>query len=148
MHLLRNAFRLAARQDGDEIAKALKPIYTAPTEDTALERLAAFAEFWGKKYPAIIRPWENAWEEFTPVLRFDTSFGSTPRFAGSSAPPVNAAGMSCAGHAAVDGLSRSWQVALSTIRGSGSGCVVRALRVTAELPEASREVAANGQCQE
>ncbi|MCX4725619.1 transposase [Streptomyces sp. NBC_01306] len=78
MHLLRNAFRLAACQDGDEIAKALKPIYTAPTEDTALERFAAFAEFWGKKYPAIIRPWENAWEEFTPVLRFGTSFGSVP----------------------------------------------------------------------
>lgn len=25
-----------------------------------------------KKYPAVVRLWENAWEEFTPFLRFDT----------------------------------------------------------------------------
>ncbi|MET7498625.1 IS256 family transposase [Streptomyces sp900116325] len=72
VHLLRNSFRYAARQDWDKIAKALKPIYTAATEDAALERFAAFADTWGKKYPAIVRLWENAWEEFTPFLRFDT----------------------------------------------------------------------------
>ncbi|MFI5688226.1 IS256 family transposase [Streptomyces sp. NPDC051636] len=72
VHLLRNSFRYAARQDWDKIAKALKPIYTAPTEHAALERFAAFADAWGKKYPAIVRLWENAWEEFTPFLRFDT----------------------------------------------------------------------------
>ena len=33
---------------------------------------AEFADAWGKKYPAIVRLWENAWEEFTPFLRFDT----------------------------------------------------------------------------
>ncbi|WP_409062446.1 IS256 family transposase [Streptomyces sp. SYP-A7185] len=71
VHLLRNSFRYAARQDWDKIAKALKPIYTAATEDAALERFAGFADSWGKKYPAIVRLWENAWEEFTPFLRFD-----------------------------------------------------------------------------
>ncbi|KOU22545.1 IS256 family transposase [Streptomyces sp. WM6368] len=72
VHLLRNSFRYAARQDWDKIAKMLKPIYTAATEDSALERFAEFADAWGKKYPAIVRLWENAWEEFTPFLRFDT----------------------------------------------------------------------------
>lgn len=72
VHLLRNSFRYAARQDWDKIAKALKPIYTAATEEAALERFAGFADTWGKKYPAIVRLWENAWEEFTPFLRFDT----------------------------------------------------------------------------
>ena len=71
VHLLRNSFRYAARQDWDKIAKALKPIYTAATEEAALERFAGFADTWGKKYPAIVRLWENAWEEFTPFLRFD-----------------------------------------------------------------------------
>ena len=47
-------------------------IYTAATEDAALERFAAFADTWGNKYPAIVRLWQNAWEEFTPFLRFDT----------------------------------------------------------------------------
>ncbi|RPK70362.1 Transposase, Mutator family [Streptomyces sp. ADI97-07] len=72
VHLLRNSFRYAARQDWDKIAKLLKPVYTAATEDAALERFAEFADTWGKKYPAIVRLWENAWEEFTPFLRFDT----------------------------------------------------------------------------
>src|SRR5690606_26456441 len=40
--------------------------------DAALERFAEFADAWGKKYPAIVRLWENAWEEFTRFLRFDT----------------------------------------------------------------------------
>ncbi len=31
-----------------------------------------FADAWGKKYPAIVRLWENSWEEFTPFLRFNT----------------------------------------------------------------------------
>ena len=28
-------------------------------------------EVWGKKYGAIIRLWESAWEEFTPFLSYD-----------------------------------------------------------------------------
>ncbi|MEV4002667.1 IS256 family transposase [Actinomadura sp. NPDC049753] len=71
VHLLRNSFRYAARQDWDAIAKALKPVYTAPTEPAAMERWLEFAEAWGNKYPAIIRLWENAWAEFVPFLQFD-----------------------------------------------------------------------------
>ncbi|GHJ26915.1 hypothetical protein TPA0910_13480 [Streptomyces hygroscopicus subsp. sporocinereus] len=72
VHLLRNSFRYAARQDWDKIAKLLKPVYTAPTEEAALERFAEFADAWGRKDPAIVKLWENAWEEFVPFLRFDT----------------------------------------------------------------------------
>jgi len=72
VHLLRNSFRYAGRQDWDKIAKALKPVYQAPTEEAALERFIEFADAWGKKYPAIVRLWENAWSEFVPFLNFDT----------------------------------------------------------------------------
>lgn len=72
VHLLRNSFRHAARQDWDKIAKLLKPVYTSPTEEAALDRFAEFADAWGRKYPAIVKLWESAWEEFTPFLRFDT----------------------------------------------------------------------------
>nr|WP_310429438.1 IS256 family transposase [Catenuloplanes niger] len=71
VHLLRNSFRYAARQDWDKIAKALRPVYTAPTEDAAAERFLEFAEAWGRKYPAIVKLWENAWAEFVPFLAFD-----------------------------------------------------------------------------
>lgn len=72
VHLLRASFRYAARQHWDAIAKALKPIYTAPTESAALERFYEFTEEWGGKYPAIVKLWENSWPEFVPFLAFDT----------------------------------------------------------------------------
>lgn len=72
VHLLRASFRYPARQRWDAIAKALKPVYTAPTESAALERFYEFAEVWGAKYPAIVKLWENAWAEFVPFLAFDT----------------------------------------------------------------------------
>jgi transposase-like protein len=71
IHLLRNSFRYAARQDWDKIARALKPVYTASTEEAALERFYEFSEVWGRKYPAIVRLWETSWSEFVPFLAFD-----------------------------------------------------------------------------
>jgi putative transposase len=72
VHLLRNSFRYAARKDWCQIAKDLKPVYTAPTEAAALDRFAEFAGTWEKRYPAIIGLWTNAWAEFVPFLQFDT----------------------------------------------------------------------------
>ena len=72
VHLLRNSFRYAGRQHYDAIAKALRPVYTAPTEAAATERFLEFSEVWGERYPAIVRLWENAWAEFVPFLGFDT----------------------------------------------------------------------------
>jgi putative transposase len=71
VHLIRASFRYASRRDWPALAKDLKPIYTAPTEAAALERLADFAEVWEKKYPGIVKLWENAWAEFVPFLSFD-----------------------------------------------------------------------------
>ena len=72
IHLLRNSFRYAGRQHWDGIAKALRPVYTAPTEAAAKERFAEFADAWGDRYPAIVRLWTNAWAEFVPFLAFDS----------------------------------------------------------------------------
>ncbi|SDJ56258.1 Transposase, Mutator family, partial [Nonomuraea maritima] len=72
VRLLRASFRYAARQHWDAIAKALKPVYTAPTEAAALERFMEFAEVWGGRYPAIVKLWEDSWAEFVPFLGFDT----------------------------------------------------------------------------
>jgi putative transposase len=72
VHLLRNSFRYAGRQHWDAIAKALRPVYTAPTEAAARERFSEFTEAWGARYPAVVRLWERAWAEFVPFLAFDT----------------------------------------------------------------------------
>ncbi len=71
VHLLRASFRYASRRDWAAIAKDLRPIYTAATEQAALERLADFAGTWETRYPAIIKLWESAWAEFVPFLAFD-----------------------------------------------------------------------------
>lgn len=71
VHLLRNSFRYASKRDWSELARDLKPIYTAPSEQAALDRFAEFSDKWESRYPAIIRLWTDAWAEFVPFLRFD-----------------------------------------------------------------------------
>jgi putative transposase len=71
VHLLRNSFRYASKKDWSQIAKDLKPVYTAPSEAAALDRFAEFSGKWEKRYPAIIGLWTNAWAEFVPFLQFD-----------------------------------------------------------------------------
>src|SRR4051812_32788389 len=71
VHLIRNTFRLAARQDWDAVKRDIKPIYTAPNPDAALAALDELEEKWGKKYGAMIRLWRNAWDEFVPFLDYD-----------------------------------------------------------------------------
>ena len=71
IHLLRNSYHYASKRDWAALARDLKPVYTAPSADAALERFLEFQEVWGDKYPAIIRLWERAWPEMVPVLGFD-----------------------------------------------------------------------------
>jgi len=71
VHLLRNSFKYASKKDWAQIARDLKPVYTAASEAEALDRFAEFSGKWEKRYPAIIRLWENAWAEFVPFLAFD-----------------------------------------------------------------------------
>jgi putative transposase len=76
VHLLRNSFKYASRKDWTAIAAALKPVYTAPSEQAALDRFAEFAAAWEQKYPAIVRLWTNAWAEMVPFLAFHTEIRS------------------------------------------------------------------------
>lgn len=71
IHLIRNTFKFASRKYWDQIARDLRPVYTAPTEAAARARFEEFAEKWCTMYPAIRRLWENAWSEFIPFLDYD-----------------------------------------------------------------------------
>jgi putative transposase len=71
VHLIRAAMRFVSYQDRKKVAAALKPIYTAPTVEAAETELLAFADSdLGKRYPAAVATWENAWERFIPFLAF------------------------------------------------------------------------------
>src|SRR5215217_3136383 len=71
VHLIRTAMRFVSYQDRKKVAAALRPIYTAPTVEAAETELLAFAESdLGRRYPAAVMTWENAWERFIPFLAF------------------------------------------------------------------------------
>jgi transposase-like protein len=59
------------RPDPTGIVKALKPVYTAPSEQAAKDRFAEFTAEWGQRYPAIVRLWESSRAEFVPFLEYD-----------------------------------------------------------------------------
>jgi putative transposase len=71
IHLIRNTFRLTARQYWDEIKRDIKPIYTAVNAVAARAAFDELADKWGRRYPAVIRLWDNAWAEFIPFLDYD-----------------------------------------------------------------------------
>jgi putative transposase len=71
IHLIRNTFRLASRRDWDELKKDLRPIYTAVNADAALAAFGELTDKWEQRYPAVIRLWASAWEEFIPFLDYD-----------------------------------------------------------------------------
>ena len=70
LHLIRNTFRYASKADWAELARDLRPIYSAPTEQAARERLDELAGKWGERYPAVVKLWQNAWAEFVPFLAY------------------------------------------------------------------------------
>ena len=72
IHLLCNTFRYASKRDWAQVARDIKPVYTAPSEQAALDAFAEFSEKWDKRYAAIVRLWSDAWAETVPFLAFDT----------------------------------------------------------------------------
>jgi putative transposase len=71
IHLIRGTFRLASRRYWDELKRDLKPVYTAVNAAAARAAFDELAGNWGGRYPAVVRLWENAWEEFIPFLDYD-----------------------------------------------------------------------------
>jgi len=71
IHLIRNTFRMASKRDWDVLKRDVKPIYTAVNAAAARAALDDVDDKWGQRYPAIIRLWTNAWEEFIPFLDYD-----------------------------------------------------------------------------
>jgi putative transposase len=71
VHLIRNTFRLTSKRDWDAMKRDVKAIYTAVNAAAARAALDELAEKWGRQYGAVIRLWENAWEQFIPFLDYD-----------------------------------------------------------------------------
>ena len=70
VHMVRNSLRYASKKHWAQITRQMRAIYEAPTVPVAEAHFAEFAKEWREIYPAMIKSWENAWEEFTPFLAF------------------------------------------------------------------------------
>ena len=71
VHLIRASMRFVSYKDRKRVAAGLRAVYTAPTANAAEEALLEFSESdLGRRYPATVTTWENAWERFIPFLEF------------------------------------------------------------------------------
>lgn len=70
VHQIRNSVRYVSYKDLKKVTAGLKPIYTAPTEEAAVEALDHFEATWGSKYPLIIRSWRSNWGEISTFFKY------------------------------------------------------------------------------
>ena len=98
IHLIRNTFRLTSRKYWDEIKRDVQTdLHRGQRHRGPGSALDELTEKWGQRYPAVIRLWDNAWDEFIPFLDYDVeirrssarptlSSPSTPATGGRSRP--------------------------------------------------------------
>ncbi len=70
VHQVRNSLRFVSYKDRKDVARDLKKIYTAPTEEMGLTRLSEFEEKWNSRYPNISRSWNRNWEYLSTLYRY------------------------------------------------------------------------------
>jgi putative transposase len=70
VHLIRLSLKYVPRREREQVARDLKPIYTATDADAAQAALERFDNKWGKRFPVITQAWLDAWEHVTPFLAF------------------------------------------------------------------------------
>ena len=57
VHLIRSSLKYVPRREREQVARDLKPIYTAKDADQAQAELEAFDDKWGQRFPVITQAW-------------------------------------------------------------------------------------------
>ncbi|HBT65119.1 MAG TPA: IS256 family transposase [Ruminococcaceae bacterium] len=70
IHQIRNSTKYVPYKDIKAVMADLKKVYGAPTLDDAQYRLEEFREKWSKKYPQIIKSWEQNWSELSTYFKY------------------------------------------------------------------------------
>ncbi|NLX28706.1 MAG: IS256 family transposase, partial [Bacteroidales bacterium] len=71
IHQVRNSIKYVASKDQKVFMSDLKKIYQAPNKSQAETELLNLDETWGKKYPVVIRSWNNNWEKLSTYFQYD-----------------------------------------------------------------------------
>ncbi len=70
IHQIRSSARYVSYKDIKQFTTDLKPIYKAPTEDSALSALDEFEAKWGGKYPLAVKSWRVNWNELSTMFKY------------------------------------------------------------------------------
>lgn len=70
VHQIRNSIKLIATKNQKEFMSDLKLVYQAASKDAAEYQLLALDEKWGKKYPMVIKSWQNNWEHLSTYFKY------------------------------------------------------------------------------
>ena len=70
IHQIRNTLKYIASKDKKAFMKQLKTVYSAPTEEAALENLDILDETWGKKYSLALKSWKQNWEHLATFFKY------------------------------------------------------------------------------
>ena len=70
IHQIRNSMKYIASKDQKEFMSDLKEVYKANTKDYAEIKLLDLEEKWGKKYPIVIKSWQNNWNNLSNYFKY------------------------------------------------------------------------------
>lgn len=70
IHQIRNTMRYVSTKDSKEVMKDLKTIYKANTKDGAEANLEEFSKKWGRKYPLVVKSWNENWESLSTYFAY------------------------------------------------------------------------------
>ena len=70
VHLIRNSCKHLSYKDRKEFCHDLKRVYSANTEQSALENLDRCQEKWGNKYPYAFKVWRDNWNEVCSMFNY------------------------------------------------------------------------------
>ena len=70
IHQIRNSMKYVASKNQKEFMEDLKLVYKANSKDMAESKLLELEEKWGKKYPLVLKSWNNNWHNLSGYFRY------------------------------------------------------------------------------
>ena len=70
VHQIRNSIKHVASKNQKEFILDLKTVYQAETKDLAEHNLLMLDEKWGRKYPIVIKSWNNNWDNLSTYFKY------------------------------------------------------------------------------
>ena len=70
VHQIRNSLKYVVSKDQKAFMADLKLVYRASSKDLAEHHLLELGEKWGKKYPAVMKSWNDNWENLSQYFKY------------------------------------------------------------------------------